>query len=130
MIPALYAAGIAMATLNFGFARLTHAPFYEGEDPLALINNEFSRLLPVVMGMLLVGVLTAVLVDLVGTVGALALLALVILMPRFAIARIARHPVRGTTRPRRCDAGRMSPRSRTCSGSRARIASSSPARPT
>lgn len=89
MIPALFAAGIAMATVNFCFARLTHAPFYENARAWQLIDDEFLRLLPVVMGMLLIGVVTAVLVDLVGTV-ALALLAVVVLMPRFAIARIAR----------------------------------------
>lgn len=89
MIPALYAAGVAMAALNFCFARLTHAPFYEGERPLALIHDEFFRLLPTVMGMLVIGVVTAALAGAVG-VFALALLALVILMPRIAIERLAR----------------------------------------
>ena len=30
MAPALFSAGFAMAVLNFGFARLTFAPFYQG----------------------------------------------------------------------------------------------------
>ena len=67
MIPALYAAGVAMALVNFVFARLTLAPFYEGEGAWALLDEEFFRLLPVVMGMLLIGVLTAVLIDVVGS---------------------------------------------------------------
>jgi hypothetical protein len=89
MAPALYSAGLAMALLNFTFARLTFAPFYWGDPPMALIRGEFFALLPVVMGMLLIGVMTAVLVDLVG-VFALAPLAFVIVLPRIAVERISR----------------------------------------
>jgi hypothetical protein len=88
MAPALYTAGLAMAVLNFTFARLTFAPFYWGDAPIALIRAEFFALLPVVMGMLLIGVVTAVCVDLVGVV-ALAPLAIVIVMPRLAVGSIA-----------------------------------------
>jgi hypothetical protein len=77
-----------MTLHNYTSARLTFAPFYWGDRPMALIRTEFFALLPVVMGMLLIGVVTAVLVDLIGAV-ALAPLAVVILMPRLAIERIA-----------------------------------------
>jgi hypothetical protein len=89
MIPALFGAGVAMALVNFCFARLTHAPFYENASPIKLIDEELFKLLPVILGMLFVGVLTAVLIEAVGSLTVL-LLALVILMPRFAIERIAR----------------------------------------
>jgi hypothetical protein len=85
--PALYATGIAMWALNFCFARLTYAPFYQGYRPIALIRDEFADLGPAVLGMLLVGVIAAVLVEVVGVV-ALAPLALIILVPQAALERI------------------------------------------
>jgi hypothetical protein len=87
VVPALYAAGIAMWAVNFCFARLTFAPFYQGYRPVALIRDEFLDLGPAVFGMLIVGVVAAVLV---GHFGALALapLAAVIVAPQIAIERI------------------------------------------
>jgi hypothetical protein len=87
MAPALYAAGVAMSAINFCFARLTFAPFYQGYRPAALIRDEFVDLAPAVLGMLVVGVLAAVLVEEIGVV-ALAPLAAVIVVPQLALERI------------------------------------------
>ena len=88
IVPALYAAGIAMWAVNFCFARLTFAPFYQRYRPTALVRDEFAYLAPPVLGMLVVGVLTAVLVGSIGVL-ALAPLALVIVVPQAALERIA-----------------------------------------
>jgi hypothetical protein len=88
ILPALYAAGIAMWAVNFCFARLTFAPFYQRYRPTALVRDEFAYLAPPVLGMLVVGVLTAVLVGSIGVL-ALAPLALVIVVPQAALERIA-----------------------------------------
>ena len=85
--PSLYAAGLAMCALNFCFARMTFAPFYQGYRPAALIRDEFAAVMPAVAGMLVVGVATALLVDPLG-VFAIALLAAVILVPQVALERI------------------------------------------
>ena len=87
--PALYAAGVAMWAVNFTFARLTFAPLYQGYRPAALIRDEFADLAAGVLGMLVLGVLAAVLVDAVG-IAALGLLAAVICVPQIVIERIAR----------------------------------------
>jgi HD domain len=89
MAPALLTAGLAMAALNFGFARLTFAPFYQHARVEALVRDEFTSMMPAVLGMLVVGDITAILVDPLGG-WALLILPVVILMPRFAIERIAR----------------------------------------
>lgn len=86
--PALYAAGVAMAALNFCFARLTFAPFYQGYRPAALIRDEFLDLAPAVLGMLVIGVAAAVLTEGLGVL-ALAPLAAVIVIPQLALERIA-----------------------------------------
>jgi hypothetical protein len=88
IVPALYAAGIAMWAVNFCFARLTFAPYYQRYRPAALVRDEFAYLAPPVLGMLVVGVLTAVLVGSIGVL-ALAPLALVIVVPQAALERIA-----------------------------------------
>jgi hypothetical protein len=88
MAPALYAAGVAMAAINFCFARLTFAPFYQGYRPLALIRDEFLDLAPAVLGMLVIGVAAAVLAEELGVL-ALALLAAVIVVPQVALDRVA-----------------------------------------
>ena len=85
--PALYAAGIAMWAINFCFARLTFAPFYQGYRPTALIRDEFVDLAPAVLGMLIVGVVAAVGVEYLGVV-ALAPLAAVIVVPQIALDRM------------------------------------------
>lgn len=87
--PALYAAGIAMWAINFCFARLTFAPFYQGYRPTALIRDEFLDLAPAVLGMLIVGVGAAVGVEYLGVL-ALAPLAAVIIVPQIALERITR----------------------------------------
>ena len=86
--PALYAAGIAMSAINFCFARLTFAPFYQGYRPAALIRDEFIDLGPAVLGMLVVGVVAAVGVEAFGVI-ALAPLAAAIVVPQLALERIA-----------------------------------------
>jgi hypothetical protein len=88
MAPALYAAGIAMAAVNFCFARLTFAPFYQGYRPAALIRDEFVDLAPAVLGMLIVGVAAAVLVEAIGVI-ALAPLAAVIVVPPMALEGVS-----------------------------------------
>jgi hypothetical protein len=85
--PALFAAGVAMWAVNFCFARLTFAPFYQGYRPAALIRDEFLDLAPAVFGMLLVGVAAALLVGQFGVL-ALALLAAVVVVPQVALERI------------------------------------------
>ncbi len=87
MAPSLYAAGVAMAGVNFCFARLTFAPFYQGSRPGALIRVEFVDLAPAVLGMLVVGVAAAVLAEEIGVL-ALAPLAAVIVIPQIALERI------------------------------------------
>jgi hypothetical protein len=102
--PALYAAGIAMWAINFGFARLAFAPFYQGYRPSALIHDEFVDLAPAVLGMLVIGVVDAVLVQQFGVV-ALAPLAAVIVVPQVALERITRADSAG--RLARADAMRI-----------------------
>jgi hypothetical protein len=102
--PALYAAGVAMAAINFCFARLTVAPFYQGYRPAALIRDEFLDLSPAVLGMLIVGVAAAVLVEQIGVV-ALAPLAAVIVVPQVALERITN--AASTARLARADAMRL-----------------------
>jgi hypothetical protein len=86
--PSLYAVGVAMWAINFCFARLTFAPFYQGYRPAALIRDEFVDLAPAVLGMLVVGVAATVLAEGIGVL-ALAPLAAVIVVPQLALERIA-----------------------------------------
>jgi hypothetical protein len=102
--PALYATGVAMWAINFCFARLTFAPFYHGYRPMALIRDEFADLAPAVLGMLLVGVVAALLVELIGVL-ALAPLALAIVLPQMALERIA--AAESAARLTRADAMRL-----------------------
>jgi hypothetical protein len=88
MAPALYAAGVAMWAINFAVARLAFAPFYQGYRVAPLIRDEFFDLAPAVLGMLVVGVVAAVGVEALGLV-ALAALAAVIVVPQYALERIA-----------------------------------------
>jgi hypothetical protein len=104
MAPSLYAAGVAMAAINFCFARLTFAPFYQGYRPAALIRDEFVDLAPAVLGMLIVGVIAAALVDAIG-VSAVALLAAVIVVPQVALERITNRA--SAARLARADAMRL-----------------------
>ncbi len=104
MAPSLYAAGVAMAAINFCFARLTVAPFYQGYRPAALIRDEFVDLAPAVLGMLIVGVAAAVLVEEIGIL-ALAPLAAVIVIPQVALERITN--AASTARLARADAMRL-----------------------
>jgi hypothetical protein len=102
--PALYAAGLAMWAVNFCFARLAFAPFYQGYRPVALVRDEFLDLAPAVLGMLVVGVVSAVLVESFGAV-ALAPLAAVIVVPQIALERIGR--AESAARLARTDAMRL-----------------------
>jgi hypothetical protein len=102
--PALYAAGVAMWAINFCFARLTFAPYYQGYRTAALIRDEFVDLAPAVLGMLVVGVAAAVLVEGIGVI-ALAPLAAVIVVPQIALERLAN--AASTARLARADAMRL-----------------------
>jgi hypothetical protein len=85
--PTLYAAGLAMWLVNFIFARLTFAPFYQDIRPRTLIRDELSALAPTAFAMLAVGVVAGLMVIDVG-VWALALLAVVICLPQIVLERI------------------------------------------
>jgi len=87
--PALYTTGLLMYALNFIFARLTFAPFYQGYRPSAVIRSEFLYMLPPFAAMLALGVLTAVLIPPLG-VFALAPLAAAVLLPQLALAMLVR----------------------------------------
>ncbi len=86
--PTLYAAGVAMWAINFCFARLTFAPFYQGIPPAVLIRDEFAALAPTALGMLLVGVVAGLAAAAVGVL-ALLPLAAVICVPQMVIERMA-----------------------------------------
>jgi hypothetical protein len=97
--PALYTAGLLMYTVNFLFARLTFAPFYQGYRPRALIRSEFLEMMLPFAAMLALGVVTAVLVGPLG-VFALAPLAVVVVVPQLALAQLGRvHSVKRLTPP-------------------------------
>ncbi len=87
--PALYTTGLLIYTVNFLFARLTFAPFYQGYRPSVLIQTEFREMMPPFAAMLALGVATAVLVEPLG-VFALAPLALVVVVPQLALAQLGR----------------------------------------
>jgi HD-GYP domain-containing protein (c-di-GMP phosphodiesterase class II) len=87
--PALYTAGLVMALVNFTFARVAFAPFYQGSRPGPLIRAEFLDLMPTVLAMLALGVVTAILIPPLG-VFALAPLAAVVLLPQMGLAFIVR----------------------------------------
>ena len=87
--PALFTAGLAMALVNFTFARLAYAPFYQGYRVMPLIRSEFVDLLPAVLAMLALGVVTAVLVGPLG-VFALLLFAGAIAIPQLAVAALVK----------------------------------------
>ena len=87
--PALYTTGLLMYTVNFLFARLTFAPFYQGYRPSVLVRSEFAEMLPPFLAMLALGVVTAVLIGPLG-VFALAPLAVVVVVPQLALAHLGR----------------------------------------
>ena len=87
--PALYTTGLLMYAVNFLFARLTFAPFYQGYRPSVLIRSEFREMMPPFAAMLALGVVTAVLIGPLG-VFALAPLALVVVVPQLALAHLGR----------------------------------------
>ena len=87
--PALYTTGLLIYAVNFLFARLTFAPFYQGYRPSVLIQTEFREMMPPFAAMLALGVATAVLVEPLG-VFALAPLALVVVVPQLALAQLGR----------------------------------------
>ncbi|MEK6325995.1 MAG: HD domain-containing phosphohydrolase [Actinomycetota bacterium] len=87
--PALYTTGLLMYAVNFLFARLTFAPFYQGYRPNVLVRSEFLEMMPPFAAMLALGVVTAVLIGPLG-VFALAPLALVVVVPQLALAHLGR----------------------------------------
>jgi hypothetical protein len=87
--PALYTTGLLIYAVNFLFARLTFAPFYQGYRPSVLIRSEFLEMMPPFAAMLALGVVTAVLIGPLG-VFALAPLALVVVAPQLALAHLGR----------------------------------------
>jgi HD domain-containing protein len=87
--PALYTAGLVMIAVNFTVARPLCASFYYGFRPRQLIRTEFFDLAPAFLSMFVFGIVVWLLIPPVG-VFALAPLALVIVAPQFAIARLAR----------------------------------------
>ena len=87
--PALCTAGLLMYAVNFLFARLTFAPFYQGYRPSVLVRSEFAEMLPPFVAMLALGVATAVLIGPLG-VFALAPLAVVVVVPQLALAHLGR----------------------------------------
>jgi HD domain len=87
--PALFTAGLVMYSVNFLFARLTYAPFYQGYRPSVLIRSEFGDMLPPFAAMLVLGVATAALIGPLG-VFALMPMALVVVVPQLALAALTR----------------------------------------
>jgi hypothetical protein len=87
--PALYTTGLLIYAVNFLFARLTFAPFYQGYRPSVLIRSEFLEMMPPFAAMLALGVAIAVLIGPLG-VFALAPLALVVVVPQLALALLGR----------------------------------------
>ena len=87
--PALFTTGLLMYAVNFLFARLTFAPFYQGYRPSVLVRSEFAEMLPPFLAMLALGVATAVLIGPLG-VFALAPLAVVVVVPQLALAHLGR----------------------------------------
>jgi len=97
--PALYTTGLLIYAVNFLFARLTFAPFYQGYRPSVLIRSEFLEMMPPFAAMLALGVVIAVLIGPLG-VFALAPLALVVVVPQLALAFLRRdRSVTGLSRP-------------------------------
>ncbi len=88
-MPALFTVGLVMYSVNYLFARLTFAPFYQGYRPAYLIRSEFLEMLPPFAAMLLLGVATAALTGPLG-VFALAPMAVVVVIPQLAVAALAR----------------------------------------
>jgi HD domain-containing protein len=88
-MPALCTTGLVMYSVNFLFARLTYAPFYQGYRPSVLIRTEFGDMLPPFAAMLALGLVTAALIEPLG-VFALAPLAVVVVLPQLALAALAR----------------------------------------
>ena len=102
--PALYTTGLLMYAVNFLFARLTFAPFYQGYRPSVLVRTEFLEMMPPFAAMLALGVATAVLIGPLG-VFALAPLAVVVVLPQLALAHLGRN--RSITRLRPPEATRV-----------------------
>jgi hypothetical protein len=97
--PALYTTGLLIYAVNFLFARLTFAPFYQGYRPSVLIRSEFLEMMPPFAAMLALGVAIAVLIGPLG-VFALAPLVLVVVVPQLALAFLRRdRSVTGLSRP-------------------------------
>jgi hypothetical protein len=87
--PELFAAGIAMVIVQFGIARLVYGTLYQGYRPGDLVRGELPEVLSVGLVDVLIGTLTAILIGPLG-VGALLLLAPVVLIPSVALPALAR----------------------------------------
>ncbi len=87
----LIAAGVAMLIANYFFARLLLAVMRDGACPAALMRAEFIPLLAFELAAVLVGVLSALLLPIVGLLALLGFAALVYL-PQVAFAQLLRAP--------------------------------------
>jgi hypothetical protein len=88
-MPALFTTGLVMYSVNYLFARLTFAPFYQGYRPGALIRSEYLAMLPPFTAMLVLGVATTALTGPLGPF-ALAPMMIVVVIPQLALAALAR----------------------------------------
>lgn len=86
----LFTAGLAMALVQFAIARLFYGTLYQGYRTGPLLRGELSALLPVMLIDVLLGTLTAILIEPLG-IGAFALLAPVVLIPSVVLPAIARN---------------------------------------
>jgi hypothetical protein len=103
-VPALFTTGLVMYSVNFLFARLTFAPFYQGYRPSLLIRSEFRDMMPPFAAMLALGLATVALIGPLG-VFALAPLAVVVVVPQLALAALGRN--RSVARLSRPDATKL-----------------------
>jgi hypothetical protein len=99
--PAICSAGLAMYAVNFCFARLTFAPFYQGFRPRGLLRSEFLAELPAALAMFALGALTLVLIPPLGVLALVPLTAAVVI-PQLALEVAARR--RSVARLSRTDA--------------------------
>jgi hypothetical protein len=83
-------AGLTLAAVQFGVARLFYGTLYQGFRPGPLIRAEFLDILPAVLAMVLLASLAAMLVPTLGIVAIIAF-APVVLIPSLALPALTRH---------------------------------------
>jgi len=87
--PTLYTAGLAMYVVNFTVARVLFARAYQGFRVRDIVRSEFMEMAVSILAILGVTVVVWALMDPLGVI-ALVLLALVILVPQFALQLVTR----------------------------------------